>query len=366
MNRKLLLSGERADFTTLAFDLDKKELSILANYAAPFDASWIEPASSLGSIDRLVGLSEGLESGLLYSLEVNHVQNVCKITSQKPTLGAPCHFVTLHDGSALALGTYLGASVALYPISISEADGLLLIDGARTEVFPKFPYELIGHGPNEERQQQCHVHQILEDRRGLLYALDLGADRVWILHRDEMKLEICETIMYVIGELSHTVVAFDLSTVPAEAIQPVDGFAPNIIPHTVLPNHQSMMDSAEICLHPTIPNILYVSNRWERHIAEREPRLKNVPKELPPGDAVAIILLSSDGKKVESMKHVRCNVDVIRGMRLSKDGKYVVVVGQEGGGVEIYGINGEKGDVWTLVAGLNEGLEAGIKHAVWL
>lgn len=162
--------------------------------------------------------------------------------------------------------------------------------------------------------------------------------------------------MYVIGELSHTVVAFDLSTAPAEAIQPIDGFAPNIIPSTVHPAHQSMMDSAEICLHPTIPNVLYVSNRWERHIAQREPHLKNVPKELPPGDAVAIILLSDDGKMVKDMKHVRTNVDVIRGMRLSDDGKYVVVVGQEGGGVEIYEISGDKGDVWTLVAGLNEGL----------
>ena len=172
--------------------------------------------------------------------------------------------------------------------------------------------------------------------------------------------------MYVIGELSHTVVAFDLSTAPAEAIQPIDGFAPNIIPSTVHPVHQSMMDSAEICLHPTISNVLYVSNRWERHIAQREPHLKNDPKELPPGDAVAIILLSDDGKMVKDMKHVRTNVDVIRGMRLSDDGKYVVVVGQEGGGVEIYEISGDKGDVWTLVAGLNEGLEGGIKHAIWL
>lgn len=172
--------------------------------------------------------------------------------------------------------------------------------------------------------------------------------------------------MYVIGELSHTVIAFDLSTAPAEAIQHIDDFGPNIIPSTVHPDHQLMMDSAEICLHPTIPSVLFVSNRWERHIAKREPQLKNVPKELPPGDVVAIILLSNDGKKVEDVKHVRTNVDVIRGMRFSDDGSYVVVVGQEGGGVEIYEISGQKGDVWALVAGLNKGLESGIKHAIWL
>ncbi|OQV06670.1 hypothetical protein CLAIMM_11211 [Cladophialophora immunda] len=172
--------------------------------------------------------------------------------------------------------------------------------------------------------------------------------------------------MYVIGELSHTVIPFDLSTAPAEDIQPIDGFAPTVVPPSVHPLHQSMMDSSEISLHPTIPNVLYASNRWERHIAQREPHLKGVPKELPAGDAIAIILLSENGKNVESIKHVRTNVDVIRGMRLTDDGKYVAVLGQEGGGVEIYGISGKRGDVWTLVASLNDGLERGIKHAVWL
>ncbi|GKZ24456.1 hypothetical protein AbraCBS73388_011270 [Aspergillus brasiliensis] len=121
------------------------------------------------------------------------------------------------------------------------------------------------------------------------------------------------------------------------------------------------MDSAEISLHPSIPNVVYVSNRWERHIAKREPHLQNVPQDLPQGDAIAIILLSDDGRKVKNIKHVRTNLDVIRGMRLSDDGKYVVVAGQEGGGVEVYAITGDKGDKWTLVAGLNEGLESDIK-----
>ncbi|KAL4893489.1 putative isomerase YbhE [Aspergillus ambiguus] len=357
--RKLLISGERADFTTLALDLDRKELSILANYAAPFNASWVELSSSQGSIDRLVGLSEGNESGLLYIFEIDHAQKTCKITSQQPTMGAPGHFTTLRDGSALALATYLGGSVAIYPISHVGTKTLLLKDVRRTEILPKFPYESVGQ--------------------------DLGSDRVWILHRDGMELDICgwlqcppgtgprhavltpdETVIYVIGELSHTVLAFDLSDGPAEAVPPIDNFAPNIIPPTVHPDHQSMMDSAELCLHPSIPNVLYVSNRWERHISQREPQLRNVPKDIPPGDDVAIILLSDDGRKVEAMKHVRTNVDVIRGMRLSNDGKYVVVVGQEGGGVEVYEISGVKGDVWTLVASLKKGLESGIKHAIWL
>ncbi|VUC36504.1 unnamed protein product [Clonostachys rosea] len=384
MSYTIILSGDRSSFTTVSFDANQKKLAVTADYPSPPNASWVEPSSSLGPINRLVGLSEGLESGSLYTFEIDHQKKTCKITSQKTTLGAPAHFITLRDNPALALGTYLGGSVALYPISITEKSGLLLADAHRTEFLPEFPYQALGHGPSEGRQRQCHVHQVLEDKRGLLYAPDLGADRVWIFKRDQMKLDLCgwlqcppgtgarhavfspeEEIIYVIGELSHTVIAFDLSTPPGENMQPIDGFSHNIIPPNVHLDHHFMMDSSELCVHPKIPNILYASNRWERHIQERQSDLKIVP-EVPEGDSIAILLLSADGRKLEEIKHVRTRVDTIRGMRLSGDGKYVVVLGQEGGGIEVYSIGGARGDVWTLVASLDEGLESGIKHAVWL
>ncbi|KAI1086674.1 putative isomerase YbhE [Rostrohypoxylon terebratum] len=385
MKPALLISGDRANITTLSLDLEKKELSVAANYPAPKDSSWIDLTFSTGNVDRLVGLSEDLIEGQLYTFQIDHDRKTFKITSQQPTLGAPAHFITLHDKSALALSTYLGQSLALYPISITDEAGLILKDTPRTEVLVEFPYKSVGHGPNLDRQRQCHPHQVLEDSRGLLYVPDLGADRVWIFRRDQMKLELggwlqCpagtgsrhavfspdEKTMYVIGELSHKVVAFDLSTVPAEDIQPIDGFAPHVIPPSVHSDHQYMMDASEIRLHPKIPNVLYVTNRWERHIAEREPHLENVPKELQPGDAIAIILLSKNGREVESVKWVWTNLDTIRGVTLSDDGKYAAAVGQEGGGIEVYEIGGERGDEWTLVASLKEGLEIGIKHVIWL
>ncbi|RSL96728.1 hypothetical protein CDV31_013332 [Fusarium ambrosium] len=385
MGPKLLLSGDRANFTTVAVDLEKGELKILANYPAPYNVSWAEPVSSHGNIDSLVGLSEGEEAGLLFSFEIDHAHETCRITSQQPTLGAPAHIITLRDQSALAIGTYLGGSAALYPVSITENDGLRLKDVSRTELLLDFPYKAAGHGPNKGRQQQCHLHQVLEDKRGLLYAPDLGADRVWILTRNNLELEVygwlqCppgtgarhavftpdEKTMYVLGELSHNIVAFDLSSCPAKDVQPIDGFSVDIIPPTVHRDHQFMMDSAELSGHPKISNVLYASNRWERHIAKREPHLQNVPTKLPQGDTIAIILLSDDGRRVQETKHVRTNLDTIRGFRLSDDGNYVVVAGQEGGGIEIYSIGGVRGDVWTLTASLSEGLESGIKHAVWL
>ena len=34
------------------------------------------------------------------------------------------------------------------------------------------------------------MHQVLEDKKGLLYAPDLGADRVWVLSRNGAELEV--------------------------------------------------------------------------------------------------------------------------------------------------------------------------------
>ncbi|XDG05136.1 hypothetical protein ABKA04_004751 [Annulohypoxylon sp. FPYF3050] len=373
MKPTLLISGDRANITTLSLDLEKRELSVVANYPAPKDSSWVELSSSKGNVDRLVGLSEDLVDGYLYTFEIDHERKTIKITSRQPTLGAPAHFITLRDNSALALSTYLGQSLALYPISITDEAGLLLTDTPRTEV--------LADSVNVIHIKYSKTVGVFftSPTWGLIVVLLVQAlgtpfshpmvHRPHNLPTPPFNIDLIqhiEKIMYVIGELSHKVVAFELSTSPTEDIQPIDGFAPHVIPPSVHPDHQYMMDSSEIRLHPKIPNVLYVTNRWERHIAEREPHLENVPNELQPGDAIAIILLSRNGRKVESINWVRTNLDTIRGITLSNDGKYVAAVGQESGGVEIYEIGGERGDKWTLVASLNGGLDIGIKHAVWL
>ena len=96
MERTLLLSGKRADFTTLTLDLNKKELRVNANYPAPPNSSWIEPSSSHRGVDRLIGLSETKNPGLLYTFEIDHANKSCKITSQQPTLDAPAHCKEKH------------------------------------------------------------------------------------------------------------------------------------------------------------------------------------------------------------------------------------------------------------------------------
>lgn len=115
------------------------------------------------------------------------------------------------------------------------------------------------------------------------------------------------------------------------------------------------MSSAELCANPAIPNVLYASNRGQLHISETGG---------VQGDAIAIVLLSEDGSKIEEIKHVETGGDGLRGMQISKDGKYAAVAGQNGGGVEIYQIGGKRGDDWKLAA-KDETLE-GVVSFIWL
>ncbi len=134
---------------------------------------------------------------------------------------------------------------------------------------------------------------------------------------------------------------------------PLPDFEISIVPPNVPKEYQTYMDSSEICFNPSIPDVLYASNRWELHINDN---IKEKKQDLPPydgkeaGDAVAVILLSKDGGKVEKIDWVRTGCDAIRGMQISKDGKFAAVAGQEGGGVEIWKIEGERGESWKLAA----------------
>lgn len=122
MIHRLLVSGERKSFTTLSFDDGNGELRKLVDFPAPYNASWVELSSSQEDRQCLIGLSEGEESGFLYTFEIDHERLKCTLTSQQATLGAPAHckfiepsfiifleliqsVITLQDQSAIALST---------------------------------------------------------------------------------------------------------------------------------------------------------------------------------------------------------------------------------------------------------------------
>ena len=132
--------------------------------------------------------------------------------STSPTGGDhPCHLV-LHSGQVLA-ANYTSGSVSVHPVG---PDGDL---GLRTDLVR---HE--GRGPNHDRQEAPHAHQVRVAHDGVVTVIDLGIDRLVHYRLDSGRLIRCgETVLppgcgprhaaidhrgrwYVAGEMDSTVV----------------------------------------------------------------------------------------------------------------------------------------------------------------
>ncbi|MEU4806454.1 lactonase family protein [Actinosynnema sp. NPDC023587] len=105
--------------------------------------------------------------GTVTALQVG-ANGVPKVINTQSTGGAdPCHLL-LHQGHVLA-ANYSSGSVSVHPV---RPDGGL---GARTDLVRHQ-----GSGPDPDRQEGPHAHQVLADRAGEhVLAVDLGADAVF-------------------------------------------------------------------------------------------------------------------------------------------------------------------------------------------
>jgi 6-phosphogluconolactonase len=94
-----------------------------------------------------------------------------ELVSERPTGGDhPCHLAIDPSGRFLLSANYTSGSVAIHPIA---ADGSL---GEATQVLQRE-----GTGPNKERQEGPHAHQIAFDPSGrYTFDVDLGSDTVYV------------------------------------------------------------------------------------------------------------------------------------------------------------------------------------------
>lgn len=92
----------------------------------------------------------------------------------QPTGGSdPAHLTVSPDGRYLLVANYTSGSVAVHPLA---ADGA---PGERTDLL-----DLVGSGPEPDRQAGPHAHMVRPDRGEWLVA-DLGSDRVWRCRLDQ-------------------------------------------------------------------------------------------------------------------------------------------------------------------------------------
>ena len=101
------------------------------------------------------------------------------------------------------------------------------------------------------------------------------------------------------------------------------------------------MLAAEILLTPS-KKFIYVSNR-------------NDPS--PDGDTIAVFSVQTDSEESKLVREIRTGVTHARGMNFSRDGKYLAVVGNHSGSVNIFEVvQGSADGEVTLVASV-KGLE---------
>jgi len=112
----------------------------------------------------------------------------------------------------------------------------------------------------------------------------------------------------------------------------------------------SEMTSGEIVLNPTNERVLYISNRGQVDLNSKTG--KNVK-----GDAIAIITLNEQGDEFTNVEIMPTELNFIRGMQISADGKYLAAAGQKDGKVAVYQTGGQYGEKLELVATLEAGLD---------
>lgn len=147
-----------------------------------------------------------------------------------------------------------------------------------------------------------------------------------------------EGTLWVLGEMGHGVLAFKDGEI-------VQGSEAHVLPDSIPDAYKTFMDGAELLRRG---ETLYASNRLELHASKMNPSLPALKHER--GDSVAIVL-ARDGK-VEEVRQVRTGCCCLRGMAVSKDGRFVAVAGMCNDVVEVYEIKGERGEEWVFVTSL--------------
>lgn len=144
-------------------------LRVSGHVAALADPSFLAMAPDGRTI---YAVSERPE-GRVVALSVRPDGTLRELNSHPAEGSAPCHLSVHPCGRYLLTANYRSGSIAVHPIA---EDGALR---AATHVV-----QHSGTGPNPQRQDGPHAHQVLADPVGRVLAVDLGADAVHVYDFD--------------------------------------------------------------------------------------------------------------------------------------------------------------------------------------
>ncbi|KZT33379.1 3-carboxy-cis,cis-mucoante lactonizing enzyme [Sistotremastrum suecicum HHB10207 ss-3] len=196
--------------------------------------------------------------------------------------------------------------------------------------YPPIQFQISEPGPNKERQNKSHPHQIYyHEISDQLFVPDLGADKIhrlvrsskdhkrWLVNEKETinvkpgsgprHLLIKDNILYIVAELTSELITYSLDRRPTHL--------KTLSTLSTPPSKDAL--ASEIIISASGSHIL-VANR-----NSDDPR----------GDPIAIFTPHPNFKRVGEMW---TGLNHVRGMQFSKDGKYLIAGGVNGGGVKIF------------------------------
>ncbi|WP_406050694.1 lactonase family protein [Kribbella sp. NBC_00889] len=245
-----------------------------------------------------------------------------ELLNDRPTEGKhPCHLEIDPSGRYLLTANYTSGSVAIYPIG---ADGSL---GTATQVIQRE-----GTGPNQERQEGPHAHQVVFDPSGTYtFDVDLGSDTVYTstLTADGQLEEVDRLRIhpgagprhlvfhpragaaYVINELDSTLTVCSyadgkLQVVQTASTRPADSPGENF--------------PAELLISAD-GRFLYGSNRGD--------------------NTIAVFAIAGDGLSVELVQTIGSGGDWPRHLAFSNDGSRLYAANERSDAIATFAIDGD-------------------------
>ncbi len=235
----------------------------------------IEPRHVFRDIRNSSYLALDEEHGWLFSTsESLQVQNVVAmlrrnadgsltLIGKQPIHGnVGCQLCVLPDGQ-VGVASYLESCVTIFPVR----NGTLAA--------PDYFHDYVGSGPNVQRQEASHAHQVaVAPNRRWFYVVDLGSDRIWQHALDRkpptgipvpsgygprhMAFHPTQRLAYVMCELNGRVLTFDWNATTGELKLQAETSS---CPHRQ-PEHAA---GAAIRVHPA-GRTLYISDRQENEL----------------------------------------------------------------------------------------------------
>jgi 6-phosphogluconolactonase len=276
-----------------------------------------------------VGDYQGQKSGGVSAFEIDKESGKLKFLNEVASRGAgPCYVTLDKAGRYVLVANYDGGSVAVFPI---------LEDGSVGEASSVVQHE--GHGPNAERQEAPHAHEIeLTRDNHFALATDLGLDKLLVYKFDAGKGTLAANdppsgelppgagprhfvihpsgkFVYVINEMGGSITAF--------AFDGHSGVLRRLETVSSLPKDFSgKNDSAEIQVHPS-GKFLYGSNRGP--------------------DNIAVFAIDHAKGVLRPIDHIPTKGKTPRSFAIDPTGKYLFAANQESNNIVVFRIHPSSG-----------------------